>query len=217
MTDEPPNWPTPGMTLFGEVTQRPDWQANAFIGDPNWDTYRFGYQRAVELLLAETISGRDQDFLIYPILYLARHAVELGLKHMISLLQQILNDAPAPRPVHGLGRLWSQAKPLLRSAGIMLHHPGILESDGVLGFAQLVAELDEIDKASTTFRYPTTVDGDQSFVNSATNQLPGTKIPIVPDWVHTGDLDQSLDAMFKFIDGTTEWIRNSDYPDFETP
>ena len=57
----------------------------------NWGLYILSYQKATNLLIKQTASGKDQDTLIYPILFNARQAIELGLKEIIRLADRLLD------------------------------------------------------------------------------------------------------------------------------
>ena len=112
---EKPVWPEPDMSLFEPTTPRA-WRANARMDHRlDWGLYILGYKEATNLLLQHTASGRDQDTLIYPILFNARQAIELGLKEIIRLGDRLLNlDDPyysSPLPLgHQLRPLWDKAK-----------------------------------------------------------------------------------------------------------
>ncbi len=63
-------------------------------------------------------TGSDQDFLVYPIVYLYRHHVELILKAIVGIAAALLDRelTEADRKAlggHALGRLWDIARPLL--------------------------------------------------------------------------------------------------------
>ena len=51
--------------------------------DGNMDMYFMGYKNAAEILLKWFFEGNDDNGTIYPIIFLIRHTVELGLKESI--------------------------------------------------------------------------------------------------------------------------------------
>ena len=62
-----------------------DWKNNACLRDGDEYAYREGYRRGAQLLVqAVGESARDQDFLVYPIVFLYRHHIELVLKRVIK-------------------------------------------------------------------------------------------------------------------------------------
>jgi hypothetical protein len=76
--------PRKSDVLFGLGT---DWQANACVnGIDDSMAYQDGYRRAARHL-AEYVceTERGQDYLVYPIVYLYRHHIELTLKSIISV------------------------------------------------------------------------------------------------------------------------------------
>ncbi|MCY4370945.1 MAG: hypothetical protein OXF41_16355 [bacterium] len=191
-------WPKPGMSLF-ETTNPHDWRANACMPyQPDWVLYQSGYQLAAELLMAHTASGKDQDLLIYPILFNARQAIELGLKETIRLGNRLLNrDGPYPKR-HELTPLWQMAKGLLAEAA-SVHDPEALDEEATGAFEELIKALNTVDPGSFTFRYPTDQNDRPSF---------DAEDGIVPNQINTRDLNHTLSAMFNYLTGTTEWLAN---------
>ena len=105
-------WPEEGALPF--VPDPKDWRRNAWLPrEPNWTFYRRGYVQAVEVLVGHVLSGRrDQDFLIYPILFMSRHSVELGLKQTIGLSRAVLGEEAVIPAGHNLASLWETAQSL---------------------------------------------------------------------------------------------------------
>jgi hypothetical protein len=80
MHDDLGPWPKKGNQLFKSDA---DWINNACLNfkEDQLNLYAIGYKRAAELLLEHVKnSGRDQDTLVYPIIFLYRHYLELRLK-----------------------------------------------------------------------------------------------------------------------------------------
>jgi hypothetical protein len=80
-----PALPRNGDQLFrGDLR---DWMNNACLnvmGNGDAFAYKAGYRRGAEVLIEYVgESGRDQDFLVYPIIFLYRHHIELMLKRII--------------------------------------------------------------------------------------------------------------------------------------
>jgi len=191
-------WPRPGMSLF-ETNNTRDWRPNANMSwGPNWTIYQHGYAEAAKLLMRHTASGKDQDFLIYPILFTARQAIELGLKEIILCGNRLL-DRDDPYPIsHDLCRIWKIAKALLADAEA-LHHPGASDDEATTAFEDLVMQLSAADPHSMTFRYPVDTKGRPSFVL-------GNSKGKVPSLINTRDLNQTLDAMFNYLTGVAAWL-----------
>lgn len=103
-------WPELGAMPM--VDDAPDWEHNAWLPDqPDWVVYRSGYLKALGLLVEHVLDrNRDQDFLVYPIVFLSRHSTELGLKHLTLLAADLLDDPGPNMGHHRLQDLWAAAR-----------------------------------------------------------------------------------------------------------
>ncbi|EFH8745037.1 hypothetical protein GF050_17545 [Escherichia coli] len=85
-----------GKTLEpGLLASDSDWHNNACLNYmPDHGTaYTEGYRRAADILINHIDeSGRDQDFLVYPVLFLYRHHLELLIKQIIGLALALAED-----------------------------------------------------------------------------------------------------------------------------
>ncbi len=112
MSDERP-WPRKGDVLFAEAT---DWWHNACVGwsREEWFGYAEGYKRSGDVLVQHVIDTQsDQDFLVYPIIFLYRHALEIALKHILVKGFQLLDkEQPLPKQ-HRLAQLWQPCRQIL--------------------------------------------------------------------------------------------------------
>lgn len=185
------DWPQQGMNLF-ETTDQTDWRTNAQMAHgPCWVVYEHGYELAAKLLLERAGSGRDQDFLIYPILFNARQAIELGLKELMLLGERLSLCQPYPK-CHDLVRLWKDAKKVLLDAGS-------IQDDEMRVFETLVQQLANADPGSMTFRYPVDKADRPSFCAYDGN---------VPSLINTRDLNRVLNAMFNYLGGVRDWLED---------
>lgn len=193
-------WPRPGMSLF-DTADRGDWRPNANMSwGPNWTLYQNGYAEAAQLLMRHTASGKDQDFLIYPILFTARQAIELGLKEIILRGNRLLGrEDPYPNS-HDLCRPWKMAKTLLADAEA-IHQPGASDGQATTAFEELIKQLSAADPKSMTFRYPVDTKGRPSFVVGSSNGK-------VPQLINTRDLNHTLSAMFNYLTAAGAWLEN---------
>ena len=187
------------MSLF-ETTDLSNWVANACMPhQPDWVSYQSGYQRAAELLMEHTAAGNDQDLLIYPILFNARQAIELGLKEAIGLGNRLLDrDGSYPKH-HKLLCLWQIAEELITEAEA-IHCPGVMDQEATRAFDALIKALDTVDPGSFTFRYPTDQEGQPSFDISDGR---------VPNLINTRDLNHTLSAMFNYLTGVTACLADA--------
>src|SRR5436190_12574440 len=117
-----------------------------------WHFYATGYREAAEHLYRCWCSSRH-DFLIFPLVFLFRHSIELRLKELSQSAADLLDLPPDWHRNHRIDHLWHRLKPLLRRI-----EPEGSEPD--LDNAQrLMLELAARDPISMEFRYPEDRDG----------------------------------------------------------
>jgi hypothetical protein len=111
--------------------------------------YAAGFKQSAETLLEHIRStGHDQDFLVYPIVYNLRHAVELLLKQVIRAGHYLI-DQPGDFPDgHRLNNLWATCKPVLKR--IWPNDPAYATVETT------IKKLCELDPEGEAFRYPVT-------------------------------------------------------------
>lgn len=115
--------------------------------------FRMAGRRLVDDVLAQ---GGDQDFLVAPICYLYRHALELALKHLIAVGYQVVGRPDGVPHHHDLLALWREARgPILRVDPNARKECARVERE--------IAEIADVDPASEAFRYPTSRDGQPSW------------------------------------------------------
>jgi len=146
-------WPVPGDVLFKSDT---DWQNNAclWFGADRWEIYATGYLDAANILIEriqETNNGMDT--LVYPVVFLYRHYLELRLKKLIIDGQRLLVMGDDLQRVHRLDLLWQRCRPMLEQ--IWPTGPKA-DLDAV---EECLRQFWDIDNQSQAFRYPCTKDG----------------------------------------------------------
>ncbi|MGK3115854.1 hypothetical protein [Candidatus Pantoea formicae] len=139
-----------------------DWHNNACLNymRDHGTAYTEGYRRAADILIRHIDeTARDQDFLVYPVVFLYRHHIELQIKQVTGLARRLLReDDPrgGDRGTHNLNSLWEVARRLL------------LQADDTLGpsdfrrVSDVVRALHEADLRATGFRYARTAEGGRS-------------------------------------------------------
>lgn len=174
-----------------------DWHNNACLNYmPDHGTaYTEGYRRAADILIRHIDeTARDQDFLVYPVVFLYRHHIELQIKQVTGVARQLLRDyAPlgSEKVTHNLNSLWEVARKLL------------LEADDTLGpsdfsrVSAVVRALNEADLRATGFRYARTIEGGRSLegIHYINTRLFGEQMAAASD-----DLDAIDNGLRYFLD-----------------
>lgn len=134
-------------TIFGEEGH---WKFNAFLanGRENWLLQASSYHRAGDVLWRQILDVGAVDFLINPMLFCYRHALELQLK---SIRLDMLEPNEDTTKVMGIGKhvlstLWQPVR--ARTVEMDGEIPELKDIDRV------VADFEMIDRDSYTFRYP---------------------------------------------------------------
>lgn len=155
------SWPKKGEQLFRSDT---DWWHNACLNycPDSYELYTLGYKRAGDLLAKHVIrTKRDQDILVYPLVFLYRQYIELRLKGLIKAGNLVL-DNPSKFPQHHkIDELWKQCRKILEN---VFPEESSEDFDAV---EECIDQFSEKDPFSIAFRYPTSKEGEKS--------LPGVR------------------------------------------
>lgn len=118
--------------------------------------YAEGYRRAGQLLVEASLSepAIEGDRLVFPALFLYRHALELKLKNCLARGFSYLGDSSVPDNTHDLMRLWNDLEDVGVRCGIRLGGPSAEKAKWV---AQEFQKLDT--PAGIAFRYALATDG----------------------------------------------------------
>ncbi|MGH9431572.1 MAG: hypothetical protein ACRD3T_08515 [Terriglobia bacterium] len=127
------------------------------IEDPivAWELYGLGYRRAADLLLGKALDEHPSHCLIYPIVFLSRHYVELCLKALVLNGSALVEDETPVVLYHRLQMLWGKLRPLVPAVW-----PGV-QPDQLEAIEACFNEMHEIDRKSMAFRYPFDRQGNQ--------------------------------------------------------
>ena len=126
-------------------------------------TYASGYRDSVEILLNAALDGGCiLDRLVYPIMYNARHYVELSLKSTLESLRLIYKSRRLQCQVsglrgHSLKKLMDEVKRL--SPIDLVYKEVVTELEGY------VSDYYEIDDSAETFRFSKSHDGKKHLEN----------------------------------------------------
>lgn len=131
-------------------------------GPYDFDDYALGYFRAGGRLVRSLWpDNHGIDTLVYPIVFNYRHAVELGLKFLASVLPGLVGGHAEVSFTHKLLDNWHQVTPLLR-------RDARFDPDGTrIGLVdRVLADFVQVDPYGEVFRFPVDKAGDyqiQSF------------------------------------------------------
>ena len=78
----------------------------------------YGYSKAITALFAsarKTKGNYHRDTLVFPLIFLMHHYVELVLKEILLMQAYILEDRYTYEKTHDILQLWSACKPILRA------------------------------------------------------------------------------------------------------
>ena len=130
----------------------PDWYLNAclHITPENWDTYAEGYRNAGNIIVQHVIdTHQNQDFLVYPIVFLYRQYLELRLKELLFVSSSLLGKNVSPPTVHNLLSIWGQVRPNIEEVWSDYQTKSHLDA-----IEDKLKELCSMDPGSYAFRYP---------------------------------------------------------------
>lgn len=146
-----------------------DFRFNACVGNNGWvdhSTYSDGFDEAVAALYQAILSGGTADTLIYPIVFCARHRIELFIKSQLRRVGHIRKNISIPDEkiikTHDLAILWSLLENLTQQCDS--RYAELLKP-----CEPVVMDFFEMDPKGETFRYPYSQDGvkhltDQSII-----------------------------------------------------
>jgi len=117
--------------------------------DDNWTIYADGYRRAADVILQQASQGASPDnFIIYPIIFLYRHYVELRLKEILKDGCPLLDESTDPPCHHELTSLWRECR---RIAERVWPNGDAAPLDAT---GKIIGQIAEHDATSFAFRYP---------------------------------------------------------------
>ena len=191
----PPNLDILSQSLLQFQDGQPD-NADLDMRAFDDDIYAEGYKHAAEFLI-DNIEKLDinytrhpQDFVIYPIMFLYRHYLELRLKDIIYLLRKYYFLPYESISGHSLIKLWYKIRRPLEQIG----DPMDIYNDQI---EARIKELNDMDPNSVSFRYSKTKDNTPTLQNY--RRLSPSHIKIVMN-----ELSKCLDTISIGLSGTID-------------
>lgn len=154
----------------------PDWENNAWLPSGRGGEimpYIEGYLRAADILVQHVIElKRDQDFLVYPIIFLYRHHIELILKSLLLRTSYLSGQKLTKKDQENLGShklipLWQALKPLIDSVSDKAGWERLEKTD-LEGVDDYIQQLSNLDPESFSFRYAKSKKGNPSLPKDLT-------------------------------------------------
>lgn len=143
--------------------------------------YFEGYSKAAMALLSWVREeGTSPEYAVWPIAFLWRHHVELGLKRIIAIGHQLDGEGWTFPAGHNLQTLWRQALPFVEQS---CDEPALIAN-----VAANIQEMMRLDPTAAGFRYPLALDQQTNSLKSA------------PDHVNLAHLDRAMRAVSAFLD-----------------
>ena len=170
--------------------------------------YTSGFRRAGSRLAQHVCeTGSDQDFLVYPIVYLYRHHVELILKAIVGIAAALLDRelTETDRKAlggHALGRLWDIARPLLNPVCALVPNSPFPDDD-LLGIDLYIRQLHEHDPKGESFRYATTKPkrgGGRGITAGTPSLSPNLKL------VNIRAFAAAMEKLADYLEGIEAWF-----------
>jgi hypothetical protein len=166
----------------------PNMQLNACVGKnggrAGFDRYACGYFAAgARLLKSLHDDSSDVDLLVYPLVMIYRHGVEVALKHLARLLAPLCEEKGEPQLTHKLLDNWQKVRRYLAKLEA--------DSDDLKRIDAILNDLIEIDWNGETFRFPEDKKG--------TPLLQDTSL------INVEVFCESMDYVARFFEGCCYW------------
>lgn len=169
------------------------WRNNAYV-EPDWLAYVLGYREAADSIV-ENAEELGVDLLVYPVMFLYRHYLEIGLKYDLIVLKRYFRE-PSKLPTHHrLDMLWQEVRSLSEREWNSEEHTQYYDA-----VEDRIKEFQKVDEESYSFRYPVTKKNLSSLSN-------------VPDVYGTGkaiinliQVKEVVHEMAMFIEGTIDMV-----------
>ncbi len=155
LNDEEIRYPKKGDKFFDNKGKHEEiaWLHKTF---QELGSYADGYQiGAIKLLDTAILDSKNRDYLIYPIVFLIRHYLELRLKELLQGLNYCSIQTKEFSQHHRILELWTEFKKGYSAFGEQTNDESFKAIDS------LIKELSNIDPISMAFRYPSDKNGNK--------------------------------------------------------
>jgi hypothetical protein len=186
------HWPTLGDKLFSKPKEPVEGGRLAPHPFERLVHMISGYREAADIL----VEGAREQYslrgsLVYPIIFLYRHFLELELKYVLTTYGLYLGQ-PADWENHDLEKLWIKVR------GVIDHFALNEDKEGTDAIEACIVEMAKIDRGSFTFRYPVSKKGEP--LSLALESLDLVNLRMTMEKIHNfflgvdGQLDHATSA-----------------------
>lgn len=205
----------PGMKLFVPGTNDAKFfhLHHALMSSPIYPPLPGAFKLAADMILDAHLAakGSHKDILLFPVLYLYRHGVELKLKDllMLGIRSRLFDEAAADKILdedkgiigqHRLCALWNKARDMLAR-----HY----QNDTQLKVAEsMINELHQIDKDGQTLRYDR-LKGTLELRRPKYRHLGDAQphpVYDIPETIDIVNLRQSMDWLYAYLERSYDGI-----------
>lgn len=146
------------------------------IGNQDWILYIGGYKKAGDLLVEHSVAFCQQHILVYPIVFLYRHYIELQLKEIIRIGNILLGTGkhyPSCFPTdHKIGNHWQECRAIIEKIDKDEYHK--LRKDeqskyknDLNSLQKYIEEFLKLDPDSQASRYPVDRRGNPTILDAS--------------------------------------------------
>ena len=173
------------------------------MGNKDWTQYIGGYKRAGDLIIEYGSKHGEQHTLVYPLIYLYHHYIELQLKEIIFNGNVILcnnEDLPLGFPHgHDINDLWRKCRTIIVNVDrqeysrLQEFEQHKYESD-LDALGKSIRQFARLDTSSQASRYPIDTDGNASILSVQLRQIK------------FDDIRQLVESISFLLDGVSQGI-----------
>lgn len=165
------------------------------IGENSWGIYTAGFKRSVGILLESVRSTYEVNTVIFPILFLYRHYIELSLKKAIGYGRYLDEQSGPLTGGHNLQNLWEEARKYVEK-----HLAETIKAKELDKIEILIHEIHLIDPSSEESRYPV--------VKKKKENVQHIPFPFPPDTppINLDELSVKTKEIFDFLDKATNYL-----------
>lgn len=145
MVKEAYPWPEPGDLPFADEEGLSSACLN--FSRRNWRVYIKGYKHGADILAQHAeINEPVLDVLVFPIVFMYRHYLELQLKDLIQVGNELLDREGSYLAIHGLDDLWKECRLVIDEMPLS---PASRDLDTL---QDCIHQFAQVDPTSTAFR-----------------------------------------------------------------